>query len=103
MRDGRAALAAGRGDGLIDIRTIDTGDGQFHPGDVYVTTGVGGIYTPGVPVAIGLAKGTDAAPRARLTRADALRRRLASRQYFSRCRRPPLRRPPPRGPRGGTP
>lgn len=51
-RDGRPALAAGRGDGLIDIRAIDTGDPGFREGDLFVTSGTGGLYGPGVPVAI---------------------------------------------------
>lgn len=62
LRDGRAALAAGRGDGFVDIRTIDTADGQFRRGDVFVTSGTGGIFAPGVPVAIVLRAGTDSAP-----------------------------------------
>ncbi|KTT71622.1 rod shape-determining protein MreC, partial [Sphingomonas endophytica] len=61
-RDGRPALAAGRGDGLLDIRTIDTTDGQFRPGDIFVTSGTGGIYVPGVPVARVLRGGTESAP-----------------------------------------
>jgi rod shape-determining protein MreC len=92
LRDNRAALAAGRGDGLIDIRTIDTADGGFRPGDIYVTTGVGGIYAPGVPVAQGLAKGTDSAIARPFARADALDVAQVSRQYFP----PP---PPPAPPR----
>lgn len=83
LRDGRAALIAGRGDGLVDVRTIDTADGQFRPGDVYVTTGVGGIYTPGVAVAIGIAKGTDSAAARPFSRADSLDVAMVSRQYFA--------------------
>ncbi|KQT32102.1 rod shape-determining protein MreC [Sphingomonas sp. Leaf412] len=83
LRDGRAALAAGRGDGLVDIRTIDTADGKFRAGDVYVTTGVGGIYTPGVPVAQGLAAGTDSAPARPFARPDSLDVAMVSRQYFA--------------------
>lgn len=62
LRDGRPALAAGRGDGLVDIRTIDTADGQFRHGDVFVTSGTGGIFNPGVAVARVLRAGTDSAP-----------------------------------------
>lgn len=50
-RDGRAALAAGRGDALIEIRSIDTGDPDFRAGDLFVTSGTGGLYAPDVPVA----------------------------------------------------
>lgn len=72
LRDGRAALAAGRGDGLVDIRTIDTADGQFRPGDIFVTSGTGGIFAPDVPVARVLRAGTDSAPARPFARASAM-------------------------------
>lgn len=50
-RDGRPALASGRGDGLIDIRAVDTSDPGFHADDLFITSGTGGLYAPGVPVA----------------------------------------------------
>ncbi|WP_028966753.1 rod shape-determining protein MreC [Sphingomonas phyllosphaerae] len=71
-RDGRPALAAGRGDGLIDIRTIDTADGKFRPGDIFVTSGTGGMFVPGVPVARVLRDGTDSAPARPFVRPDTL-------------------------------
>ncbi|MFK3888745.1 rod shape-determining protein MreC [Sphingomonas sp. NPDC079357] len=71
-RDGRPALAAGRGDGLIDIRTIDTADGKFRPGDIFVTSGTGGMFVPGVPVARVLRGGTDSAPARPFARPDTL-------------------------------
>lgn len=49
-RDGRAALAVGRGDGLLDIRIIDPRPSDLRAGDLFVTSGTGGIFTPGVPV-----------------------------------------------------
>lgn len=51
-RDGRAALASGRGDALLEVRGVDSGDPQFRPGDLFVTSGTGGLYAPGVPVAV---------------------------------------------------
>lgn len=51
VRDGTPALAVGRGDGFIELRTLEVGANPFRPGDVLVTSGVGGIYPPGVPVA----------------------------------------------------
>ncbi|MEH3047617.1 rod shape-determining protein MreC [Sphingomonas adhaesiva] len=72
VRDGRPALAAGRGDGLIDIRTIDTADGKFRPGDLFVTSGTGGIFVPGVPVARVLQAGTENAPARPFARPDVL-------------------------------
>lgn len=51
-RDGRAALASGRGDAILEVRGVDSGDPQFRAGDLFVTSGTGGLYAPGVPVAI---------------------------------------------------
>lgn len=81
-RDGRPALAAGRGDGLIDIRTIDTTDGQFRPGDIFVTSGTGGIYVPGVPVARVLRGGTESAPARPFARPDVLDYALVHRAFM---------------------
>ena len=50
-RDGMPALATGRGDGLLDIKSANSAAADFLPGDVFVTTGTGGIYAPNVPVA----------------------------------------------------
>lgn len=70
IRDGQPALAAGRGDGLLDIRTIDADSGHFRAGDVYVTSGTGGIFVPGVPVARVLRTGNDSAVASPFARAD---------------------------------
>ena len=51
LRDGTPALAVGRGDGTIELRTLEVGTNPFRPGDVLVTSGVGGIFPPNVPVA----------------------------------------------------
>ena len=50
-RDGVAAIAAGRGDGRVDIRSVDATNVRFNRGDMFVTSGTGGLYAPGVPVA----------------------------------------------------
>ncbi|MES2058443.1 MAG: rod shape-determining protein MreC [Pseudomonadota bacterium] len=50
-RDGLPALAAGRGDGMLDVRSASLSDIAFEPGDVFVTSGTGGIYSPNIPVA----------------------------------------------------
>ena len=60
-RDGMPALAAGRGDGLIDIKSVALATTDFGPGDVFVTSGIGGIYPPNVPVARVIRRGRDAA------------------------------------------
>ena len=71
LRDGLPALAAGRGDGLLDIRVIDTDDAHFKAGDVFVTSGSGGIFGPGVLVAHALRPGAETAPAKPFARPDA--------------------------------
>ena len=46
------AFAEGRGDGLLRIRLINLGINPLKKGDVFVTSGAGGFYRPGVAVAI---------------------------------------------------
>ena len=59
-RDGLPAIAAGRGDGAVDIRSVTT-NVRFGVGDVFVTTGTGGIYAPGTYVARVETAGVDSA------------------------------------------
>jgi rod shape-determining protein MreC len=61
VRTGVAALAAGRGDGLVDLRTLELGVNPFRLGDMVVTSGVGGIFPPGVPVAVVVGRQGDTA------------------------------------------
>lgn len=70
-RDGAPAIAAGRGDGTLEIRTVLTGV-RLGPGDVFVTTGTGGIYAPGLPVARVSGAGVDSAPALPFAHPDAL-------------------------------
>jgi rod shape-determining protein MreC len=51
-RSGVAALAIGRGDGGLDIRALLGGGIPFKRGDVAVTSGTGGVYSPNIPVAV---------------------------------------------------
>ncbi len=51
VRDGTPALAAGRGDGTIELRTLEVGANPFRRGDILVTSGIGGIFPPNIPVA----------------------------------------------------
>ncbi len=92
-RDGRPALAAGRGDGLIDIRTIDTADGKFRPGDIFVTSGTGGMFVPGVPVARVLNAGTDSAPARPFARPDVLDYAIVHRAFMPAPPPPPIPTP----------
>ena len=50
--DGMPALATGRGDGGLEVRALEAGTNPFKLGDIFVTSGAGGIYPPNVPVAI---------------------------------------------------
>jgi rod shape-determining protein MreC len=52
VRDGTAALAVGRGDGTIELRTLEVGQNPFRRGDVLVTSGAGGLFPPNIPVAV---------------------------------------------------
>lgn len=73
VRDGTPAFAIGRGDGTIDLKTVEVGETPFRKGDIVVTSGVGGIYPPGVPVAIIISatkEGTVARPLADPARVD---------------------------------
>lgn len=72
LRDGLPALAAGRGDGLVDIRVIDTDDAHFRAGDIFVTSGSGGIFGPGALVARALRAGPETAPARPFARPDSL-------------------------------
>lgn len=70
--DGAPALAIGRGDGRLVLRPLVTGV-QFKPGDIFVTSGSGGIFRPGIPVARAIDRrreGTTARPLADPARLD---------------------------------
>lgn len=51
LRDNTPAMAVGRGDGTVELRTLEVGENPFRRGDILVTSGVGGIFPPDVPVA----------------------------------------------------
>jgi rod shape-determining protein MreC len=71
--DGVTALAIGRGDGMLVLRPITSNAPVFRQGDVFVTSGSGGLYRPGVPVARVTQPGRDGAiaiPAADPTRLD---------------------------------
>jgi rod shape-determining protein MreC len=52
LSDGMPALATGRGDGGLDIRALEAASNPFQPGDIFVTSGTGGVYPPNIPVAL---------------------------------------------------
>jgi len=49
-RDGLPAIAVGRGDGTLDVRSVNT-NVRLAKGDLFVTSGTGGLYAPNIPVA----------------------------------------------------
>jgi rod shape-determining protein MreC len=51
VRNGTPALAVGTGEGELRLQTIEVGVNPFQRGDMLVTSGVGGIYPPDIPVA----------------------------------------------------
>ncbi len=55
-RDSLPAFATGRGDGTVDIQPINIGSNPFKAGDLMITSGSGGLYSPGIPVAVVIRK-----------------------------------------------
>lgn len=60
-RDGLAAIAVGRGDGWVELKSAAGTAVTFARGDVFVTSGSGGLFPPGIPVARAVAKASDTA------------------------------------------
>jgi len=52
VRTGEPALGEGRGDGSLEIHSTIVGGPGFRRGDLVVTSGVGGVYPPDLPVAV---------------------------------------------------
>ncbi|MBS0483195.1 MAG: rod shape-determining protein MreC [Proteobacteria bacterium] len=50
--DGMPAFATGHGDGSLQIRLINLGINPLKKGDAFVTSGSGGLYRPGVAIAV---------------------------------------------------
>jgi rod shape-determining protein MreC len=50
--DGVPAFVQGRGDGQLQLRLINLGLNPLKPGDVFVTSGSGGLYRPGTALAV---------------------------------------------------
>ncbi len=59
--DGLSAFVQGASDGRIEIRLINMGVNPVKQGDVFVTSGSGGLYPPGIPVAVATAPHRDGA------------------------------------------
>jgi rod shape-determining protein MreC len=52
VRTGEPVLGEGRGDGTIEVHSTVVGGPGFRRGDLVVTSGVGGVYPPDLPVAV---------------------------------------------------
>jgi rod shape-determining protein MreC len=50
--DGIPAFAQGRGDGRLQLRLISLGINPLKKGDIFVTSGSGGLYRPGTALAV---------------------------------------------------
>ena len=50
--DNVVAFAEGRSDGLLRLRLVNLGINPIKKGDVFVTSGAGGMFRPGIAVAI---------------------------------------------------
>ncbi|MCW2388064.1 rod shape-determining protein MreC [Sphingobium sp. B11D3B] len=50
--DNIPGISSGRGDGTVEIRALNAERNPFKPGDVLVTSGIGGLYRSNIPVAI---------------------------------------------------
>ncbi len=51
-RGGVPAIAAGKGDGRIELRALVAGASPFRRGDIALTSGTGGVFPPDIPVAV---------------------------------------------------
>ncbi len=83
VRDGLPAVATGRGDGEVDIRPVDTPDVVFGVGDLFVTTGTGGLYAPNIPVAQVHQAGRDQVTARLFARPDTLDFAIVTRPFVS--------------------
>lgn len=88
-RDGVPGIIAGRGDGLLEIRSATIANLPFRAGDLFVTSGTGGIYPPGIPVARVLRNTRDVAEARPLADPDRLDFAVVQQPYLP---------PPPRAP-----
>lgn len=57
--DGLPATVTGLGDGTVQIQLLETSLSAIKAGDLFVTSGSGGMYRPNIPVAIATRKGDD--------------------------------------------
>jgi rod shape-determining protein MreC len=80
--DGMPAIASGRGDGRVDIRSAERTNVRFSTRDMFVTSGTGGLYPPGVPVARIARRGIDQAIAIPFAAPDSLDFALVQRPFM---------------------
>lgn len=51
-RDNIPGISQGMDDGTLEVRALNAERNPFRPGDIFVTSGIGGIYPPNIPVAV---------------------------------------------------
>lgn len=93
VTDNMPAVAVGLGDGRLELRPLSAASNPFHVKDVFVTSGSGGIYKPGIPVAIAVTRGRD----------SVIARPLADPARFDFAMVEPVFTAPPPPPPGATP
>lgn len=90
-RDGLSAIIVGLGNGMVEVRAAGIANAALLAGDVFVTSGTGGIYPPGVPVARVSRSQRDVAPARVFAEPDGLDFALVERAFLSA----PVPRPTP--------
>ncbi|MCH4892455.1 rod shape-determining protein MreC [Sphingomonas sp. SFZ2018-12] len=95
-RDNLPAIVVGRGDGLVDVRSASVANAPLLAGDTFVTSGAGGIFPPGVPVAQVLRSARDSTTARPFANVDALDIAIVQPAYFPEAAAPPA-------PAGATP
>ena len=87
-RDGLPAIVSGRGDGLLDVRSASSANVPFKAGDMFVTSGTGGLYPPNIPVARVLADTGDTAAARMLANPDSLDYAIVQKAFLPAPPRP---------------
>ncbi|MEN2784809.1 rod shape-determining protein MreC [Sphingomonas qilianensis] len=90
-RDGLAALVVGRGDGMLDVRSVSLANAAFGAGDLFVTSGTGGIFAPNIPVARVVRRASDIALARALAQPNTLDFALVQQAFLP----PPAPKPAP--------
>lgn len=93
VTDNVPAVAVGLGDGRLELRPLSAASNPFKVKDVFVTSGSGGIYKPGIPVAMAVSRSRD----------SAIARPLADPSRFDFATVEPVFTAPPPPPPGAVP